>query len=1063
MMRADPDRVLAPLKPFQRRTVDHAFERLFVAPDSTARFLVADEVGLGKTLVARGVIARAIDHLWDQVERVDIVYICSNQGIARANLPKLSIGADGEHAASLATRLTMLATELAPCNGRPSLRDGRVNFVSFTPGTSFAMGHATGAMPEREVLFALTAPLVPNTTGLMNLLQGNVTRWEDWRHRLTKRPRALDPGIAADFRSTLRADAALLDQLTDLTETHFRRRRDGHPAELRTQRNRVIGRLRAILADHCVAALQPDLVILDEFQRFKWLLDADGGVPDPAAELFQALVRRDTLQGAPVRTLLLSATPYKLYTTDAEIAQEDHYSDFIATTRFLLGDDTSGVDALRADLTRFGRALRRAASGAETDVATCKARVERSLQRIMCRSERAGASADGDAMVYERCPPLRVDPSCVRQYLAADALFRSVSDQDPLPFWMSAPYLPHFMRGYAINDRLDEALEAEPDGLAAALEQHRGALLERRELEGWQPLAPAHAKLADLAETLLEDGLWQLLWLPPTLPYWPAGGVFRGREAATKALVFSAWNLVPDVICGWLGYEAERRMLGGRLEHYEDLSNTAQLLQLRDRDGRRNSHRLLMLLLPCLPLAEDAHPLRAPLGSDRRAHVRAQVERLLAELPDPVDGPVDRRWEWAWPLLLDPALAELLRAWRDESLMGADGQVVEPPNPDVFPAYVEDLLGLNPQGLGPRPSGLADLLVNVALGSPAVLAARMLASAGLAATERRELAAVLALAFWQLFNRPAVIALLQRGGGLEEPDPKGVDKGSDDAYWRRVLGYCIDGNLQAVLDETWHLTREQQVWGDAEDHRAVAARCVDRIAATVSPPQARVHAHFLEREQGGALVKQELRLRTVFAVRFGDARAAAGNVERQLSQDEVRAAFNSPFRPFVLASTSIGQEGLDFHPWCRRVVHWNLPGNPVDLEQREGRVNRYKGHAIRRNLALLHGAEALASWQPGEDPWVLLFELAEQAARARGDSDLVPCWVAPGPCRVERRVPLMPYTREVEAFAALKRQLAAYRVVFGQPRQQELLGLLTAAGVAPERLREWAVDLSPPS
>ncbi|MYE51782.1 MAG: DEAD/DEAH box helicase, partial [Gammaproteobacteria bacterium] len=55
MERPDVSRVLEPLKPFQRRTVDHAFHRLFLAKDSTARFLVADEVGLGKTLVARGV------------------------------------------------------------------------------------------------------------------------------------------------------------------------------------------------------------------------------------------------------------------------------------------------------------------------------------------------------------------------------------------------------------------------------------------------------------------------------------------------------------------------------------------------------------------------------------------------------------------------------------------------------------------------------------------------------------------------------------------------------------------------------------------------------------------------------------------------------------------------------------------------------------------------------------------------------------------------------------------------------------------------------------------------
>ena len=113
MKRPSVDASLKPLKSFQRRTVEHAFHRLFTADDSTGRFLVADEVGLGKTLVARGIIARAIDHLWNEVERIDIVYICSNGSIARANLPKLQVGGAEERSFALATRLTMLATELA--------------------------------------------------------------------------------------------------------------------------------------------------------------------------------------------------------------------------------------------------------------------------------------------------------------------------------------------------------------------------------------------------------------------------------------------------------------------------------------------------------------------------------------------------------------------------------------------------------------------------------------------------------------------------------------------------------------------------------------------------------------------------------------------------------------------------------------------------------------------------------------------------------------------------------------------------------------------------------------
>ncbi|MCU9849259.1 hypothetical protein OEZ60_14745 [Defluviimonas sp. WL0024] len=64
------DAALAPLKVFQRRTVDYVFDRLYGDDDPVSQFLVADEVGLGKTMVARGVIARMIEHLWDSTERI---------------------------------------------------------------------------------------------------------------------------------------------------------------------------------------------------------------------------------------------------------------------------------------------------------------------------------------------------------------------------------------------------------------------------------------------------------------------------------------------------------------------------------------------------------------------------------------------------------------------------------------------------------------------------------------------------------------------------------------------------------------------------------------------------------------------------------------------------------------------------------------------------------------------------------------------------------------------------------------------------------------------------------
>ena len=57
---------------------------------------------------------------------------------------------------------------------------------------------------------------------------------------------------------------------------------------------------------------------------------------------------------------------------------------------------------------------------------------------------------------------------------------------------------------------------------------------------------------------------------------------------------------------------------------------------------------------------------------------------------------------------------------------------------------------------------------------------------------------------------------------------------------------------------------------------------------------------------------------------------------------------------------------------------------------------------------------------------------------------------------------MLPYTREVEAFRRLKKQLAAYRVVFGQPRQEELLSLLNRVDIDAETLASWSISLEPP-
>ena len=1064
MKRPSVEKVLEPLKPFQRRTVDHAFNQLFLKIDGTSRFLVADEVGLGKTMVARGIIARAIHHLWDTVKRIDIVYICSNQNIARANLPKLRMG---QESLSSATRLTLLAKELTQGTGGTSFLKNKLNFVSFTPGTSFEFGRSTGRRDEREVLFHLLKGQVQDhTTALKNLLQGQIQSRDYWRRGLDWEP-TLEPTIRKCFERALAQEPNLMSELSDTLNLWFKRYRPDLPWEACVARNSVVGKLRRLLAQVSVKVLEPDLVILDEFQRFKPLMESREDKQTEAAQLAQSLFNETAHDGRLVRTLLLSATPYKPYTSDAELGQEDHYEDFIETARFLFNSNHSKVQELKSQLSGFGNALKRVALDDEQALKPTlkyKTNVETTLQSIMSRTERVPASVDRDSMVKEHRPNLQVEPQDIKQYMLADALFGAVGDQepkqDPMLIWKSAPYLVHFMRGYKFNEQLDKAINEDRETVVNALASHPKSVLSADNIKELKSIDSSHAKLRHVVHEHLDTGMWRLLWLPPSLPYWPLEGPFKAVTQTTKTLMFSAWNVVPDTVSALVSYEAERRMLEqSQVKAYENLDKQqGNLLKFGlSEEKTLSSHRNLLMLLPCLSLSDLSHPLDRQRRGSVRSRTKAAISKLLSDrrLPRKQSGPVDNRWTWAAPVVLDGGLRSFLQRWKSGEFDHLDERDYgKSDKPDHFSDYLDDLIDFDVSQLGRRPRDLVDTLTDVALGSPAVLIARTLRAFGVSDSTRRTLAFELAGAFRKLFNRPAVISLLRslapnRGDSQRQPP-----------YWSLVLNYCREGCLQAVLDEHWHVLWDQMSWAPDFNKDEVARECASSLYKSIQPVPSRVHAHFYETNNRRELSRKEFRIRTVFALRFGH--LSGEDDQKSISQDAVRNAFNSPFRPFLLASTSIGQEGLDFHPWCYRLMHWNLPGNPVDLEQREGRVHRYDGHAVRKNVATNYGNKALENWKLGDDVWSLMFQYAEKDARDQRESDLVPHWIAHGEHKIERVVPLLPYSKELAQFDRLKRQLVAYRVVFGQPRQEELLSILDGIELSPDQLSKLTIDLTPP-
>ena len=356
-----------------------------------------------------------------------------------------------------------------------------------------------------------------------------------------------------------------------------------------------------------------------------------------------------------------------------------------------------------------------------------------------------------------------------------------------------------------------------------------------------------------------------------------------------------------------------------------------------------------------------------------------------------------------------------------------------------------------PLDLGRPPADLAEVLAERSVAGPATSALRALtrasgpeASAVLAA---RDAAARIAWNFRTLFNLPEATSLI-----------RGERPGDETPYWRQVVGYCAAGNLQAVLDEYIHTLRDLEGLFAADEEEAW-----DALATAVSGALSlRTGAPRVDEVRSGddtARIEHH-RMRNHFAMRFGAQERDDGKAGAR--EGQVRQAFNSPFWPFVLASTSVGQEGLDFHAYCHSVMHWNLPSNPVDLEQREGRVHRYKGHAVRKNVATKHGSEVLSG--VAKDVWSELFEAAlDQSSNGRG---LVPYWLFPIPdgAHIERHVPALPLSQDASQLQALKRSLAVYRMVFGQPRQDDLITFLLEQ-CQPELLSEIApslrIDLSP--
>ncbi|GGH40122.1 Helicase conserved C-terminal domain-containing protein [Cribrihabitans marinus] len=1052
------DDALRPLKAFQRKTVDYVAKRLLSDTDAVRHFLVADEVGLGKTMVARGVIARTIEALQDSVPRIDIVYICSNGAIAKQNVARLNV-MGGERTRVLPTRLTMLALELAKAGGIK--REG-VNFFSLTPGTSLDLKQGGGMKQERALILRLIWNMLDDRRAVARMLQGyaGAAGWRQTRAWIDQQP--VEPQIAARFENAVAARPDLLQELEACAQCYKGLRRND--TDLNRRREGIVGQLRTILARESAEALEPDLIVLDEFQRFTELLHGEGEAADLARKLFDAI----DPDGNQSKVLLLSATPYRMLSLrDDEADAGDHYREFLDVLSFLFGHRGPSVRAeLETEMRRYRLAMQGLPASFD-DACAIKTGIEDTLRSVIARTERVAETADRDAMMRDVDVPVTVEPADLIEARAVARVADAADAPGTVEYWKSAPYLLSFLRDYKLGQRLDHLKDAPGKALLAAIRDAGSAQINMDSIESYRPIPENNGRMRALKEIAFRDDMAKRLWMPPSLPY------FGPRVTASKMLIFSQWAMVPDAIAALLSYDSERMMGMGRTGR----SYTArhpQLLNFRRNRDRLTGLRALPLVIPSPTLASTVDPLEIfrssgplPDASAMRKHAIDRLQDLASSLEGRLravqrggftahmgDGETETddenleralTWDWACAAALD-VRSETFATWLATGdiltdIVRADGQDAWHDHLNALSAAARaDTLHGQPDR-----DRLVDHVADLALGSPATCALRALRrvvpTLDLDHPAMLNAATRIGMAFRGLFNQPESLALLRTG--------------TDDVYWQTVLHHCAEHDLQSVLDEYLHVLMEAEGLMDAEPAYAVAvlAETVDD-ALSLKPAQIEIKRYRAHRDR--LEITPGVRMRGRFATRL----LQQGQEDGAQRTDTVRTAFNSPFRPFVLASTSVGQEGLDFHPYCHRLVHWNLPSNPVDLEQREGRVHRYKNHAVRLNLAARF-EHTLRSRAPVGDPWRSMFHTAHDQAVRPGDME--PFWLLDGPTGIERFALSLPYSRETALLGWLKRSVALYRLAFGQPRQDDLISFLEGLDRSVEHidLSELQISLRP--
>jgi hypothetical protein len=1100
---------LAGLKDFQVKTVNYVYGQLY--EKGKDRMLIADEVGLGKTIVAKGLIAKAFqEHLSQKPEKksgFNVVYICSNMALAAQNIKKLNFLHEQKYVNETVNRLIYLAYQ--PKGSPPPFL-----IHSLTPGTSFDEKSHQGTANERAILFCLLAYYAPfenRWNGLKWLLKGSISNIESWNSRIDhlweRRHESIRQDLFKIFKDELKSFQvthkvmprlyAHLNAPEHISLWHALMKICGqingynhHQFIIRTE---IVSTLRRILSKKCLNYLNADVFILDEFQRYSDLIRTDEEANSPAIELARTIFG---LKGSKI--LMLSATPFKPFTNEFdELQGEVHYSEFKTVLKFLMKvEDQEFWEQFEKDRKQlFGYLRHPDRLKGQMEVATSlKNKLEQLYRSAIVRTEKLLVSEQKDALIKQMLNgSLKIQPEDINDFIHLDRITQLINKDYhaalpiPIEYVKSCPYPFTFLDNYQHKEKIRQ-LAGSDESIKKLLKQSGHAWLNLKDIEKYRPListkgkATPNAKLRLLLdETVLKKG-WQYLWVPPSIPYYALQGAFSDGASFSKTLIFSSWKMVPKMIASLVSYEAERLSVGDKKTISEKEATVDKRLYFEKRrsprpqftfkvekqDNEPQQMNSFILTYPCLFLAELYDPASNVTEKRSFKEIRISLKNKLIKLfkslkpNEGVSGKGDwQKWYWYAPLFLDKMSenAALIEDWFNDGIPPSELSIdAESSRQDheegsgrskhflnarqFYTDSLPNIGRLNDEQL----HKICDHLADLALGAPAICYLRSQKRYMELGSDLLNASFNVASAFLTLFNKPESIAIIRLHTSAND-------------YWKRVLDYCVDGNLQAVLDEfIYLLIKGENISSTSELSDFIS----DILSVRTASHEVEDLPLFFKNLQSDKKVKRTMR--SHYAVDFGNQKLfTASGSNRQIN---IRQAFNSPFRPFVLASTSVGQEGLDFHLYCKRIVHWNLPSNPIDFEQREGRIHRFQGLVIRRNLADKY-AHKLSSLDVKNNVWEQVFiQAQEEKKSAAFPCDLVPFWHTEtvNDIKIERFVPLYPFSRDIEKYSHLIKVLTFYRLTFGQPRQEELVEALSGYGFSEEMIKQLddlKINLSP--